>query len=73
MAEVVVRKLNKKFDVTHVVKDVDLAIEQGEDLGVPMWVCQAARLVLKHAVFQGRAQQDLSRAIEIIEEGAQSR
>jgi 3-hydroxyisobutyrate dehydrogenase-like beta-hydroxyacid dehydrogenase len=25
-------------------KDVDLAIEQGEELGVPMWVCQAVRL-----------------------------
>jgi 2-hydroxy-3-oxopropionate reductase len=53
------------------VKDVDLAIEQGEDLGVPMWVCQAARLVLKHGVFQGRSQQDLSRTIEIIESGTQ--
>ena len=52
------------------VKDVDLAIEQGGELGVPMWVCQAARLVLKHAVFQGRAQQDLSRTIEIVETGA---
>jgi 2-hydroxy-3-oxopropionate reductase len=51
------------------VKDVDLAIEQGEDLGVPMWVCQAARLVLKHGVFQGRSQQDLSRTVEIIENG----
>ncbi|WP_395708969.1 NAD(P)-dependent oxidoreductase [Reyranella sp.] len=55
------------------MKDVDLAIEQGEDLGVPMWVCQAARLVLKHGVFQGRAQQDLSRTIEIIEDGARLR
>lgn len=55
------------------MKDVDLAIEQGEELGVPMWVCQAARLVLKHGVFQGRAQQDLSRAIEIIEDGSRSR
>lgn len=55
------------------MKDVDLAIEQGEDLGVPMWVCQAARLVLKHGVFQGRAQQDLSRAIEIIEDGARTK
>ena len=54
------------------MKDVDLAIEQGEELGVPMWVCQAARLVLKHGVFQGRAQQDLSRAIEIVEDGARS-
>ena len=51
------------------MKDVDLAIEQGEELGVPMWVCQAVRLVLKHAVFQGRAQQDLSRIVQIIEDG----
>jgi 3-hydroxyisobutyrate dehydrogenase-like beta-hydroxyacid dehydrogenase len=52
------------------MKDVDLAIEQGEALGVPMWVCQAARLVLQHGVFQGRASQDLSRVVQIIEEGA---
>jgi 2-hydroxy-3-oxopropionate reductase len=55
------------------MKDVDLAIEQGEALGVPMWVCQAARLVLLHGVFQGRAGQDLSRAVQIIEEGVRSR
>ena len=30
MAEVVVRKLNKKFDTTHVVKDVDLQIHDKE-------------------------------------------
>jgi hypothetical protein len=30
---------------------------------------QAARLVLKHGVFAGRGQQDLSRAIEIVEQG----
>ena len=57
------------FDL--LMKDVDLAIEQGEDLGVPMWVCQAARLVLKHGIYQGRGDQDLSRAIEMIEEGTQ--
>lgn len=51
------------------MKDVDLAIEQGEELGVPMWVSQTVRLVLKHGVFQGRAQQDLSRIVEIIEDG----
>jgi 3-hydroxyisobutyrate dehydrogenase-like beta-hydroxyacid dehydrogenase len=54
------------------MKDVDLAIEQGEALGVPMWVCQAARLVLKHGVFQGRAQQDLSRVVQIIEDGVRN-
>jgi 3-hydroxyisobutyrate dehydrogenase-like beta-hydroxyacid dehydrogenase len=51
-------------------KDVDLAIEQGEALGVPMWVCQAARLVVKHGIFQGRARDDVSRIVQIIEEGA---
>jgi 3-hydroxyisobutyrate dehydrogenase-like beta-hydroxyacid dehydrogenase len=51
------------------VKDMDLAIAQGEELGVPMWVCQAVRLVLKHGVFQGRAKQDLSRVVEIVEDG----
>jgi 3-hydroxyisobutyrate dehydrogenase-like beta-hydroxyacid dehydrogenase len=52
------------------MKDVDLAIEQGEALGIPMWVCQAARHVLKHAVFQGRGPQDLSRVVQIIEDAA---
>ncbi len=51
------------------MKDVDLAIEQGEELGVPMWVSQTVRLVLKHSVFQGRAQQDMSRIVQIIEDG----
>ena len=55
------------------MKDVDLAIEQGEELGVPMWVCQAVRLVLKHGVFQGRAQQDMSRIVEIVEDGTRKR
>jgi 3-hydroxyisobutyrate dehydrogenase-like beta-hydroxyacid dehydrogenase len=51
------------------MKDVDLAIEQGEELGVPMWVSQTVRLVLKHGVFQGRAQHDMSRIVQIIEDG----
>ena len=52
------------------MKDVDLAIEQGEELGVPMWVCQAARLVYKHAVMAGRGNDDLSRMVEIVEQQA---
>lgn len=51
------------------IKDVDLAIEQGEALGVPMWVCQAARLALLHGKFQGRGQQDLSRIVQVVEDG----
>ncbi|MDP1585409.1 MAG: NAD(P)-dependent oxidoreductase [Bradyrhizobium sp.] len=65
--------LPRSFDfgatIEILMKDVDLAIEQGEELGVPMWVSQAVRLVLKHGVFQGRAQQDMSRIVEIIEDG----
>jgi 2-hydroxy-3-oxopropionate reductase len=65
---------SRKYDFgapLHILmKDVDLAIEQGEALGVPMWVCQAARLVYKHAMFEGRGNQDLSRLVEVVESGA---
>ena len=49
--------LDRSFDygaALHILmKDIDLAIAQGEELGVPMWVCQTARLVYKHAIFAG--------------------
>ncbi len=53
------------FDI--LIKDVELAIEQGEALGVPMWVCQAARLVLLHGKFNGFGQRDLSRIVQLVE------
>jgi 3-hydroxyisobutyrate dehydrogenase-like beta-hydroxyacid dehydrogenase len=52
------------------MKDVDLAIAQGEALGVPMWVCQAARLVYKHAIMAGRGEDDIGSMVKIVEEGA---
>src|SRR6266849_6628731 len=52
------------------MKDIDLAIAQGEELGVPMWVCQAARLVYKHAMFEGSADDDISTLIRHVERGA---
>ena len=52
------------------MKDVDLAMELGESLGVPMWVCQTARLVYKHMMFQGMANQDVSTLFQVIETGA---
>ncbi len=52
------------------MKDVDLAIQQGEALGVPMWVCQAARLVYKHAVMAGRGGDDLSTLVQVVEQSA---
>jgi 3-hydroxyisobutyrate dehydrogenase-like beta-hydroxyacid dehydrogenase len=51
------------------MKDIDLAVAQGEELGVPMWVCQAARLVL-HAMHKGAAREDLTAIVKHIERDA---
>jgi 3-hydroxyisobutyrate dehydrogenase-like beta-hydroxyacid dehydrogenase len=63
--------LTRTFDYgaeMHILmKDIDLAIAQGEELGVPMWVCQAARLVFKHAMFTGAARDDLTTIVRHIE------
>ena len=66
--------LTRSFDYgaeMHILmKDIDLAIAQGEELGIPMWVCQAARLVFKHAMFQGAAKEDLTAIVKYIEREA---
>ena len=66
--------LTRSFDYgaeMHILmKDIDLAIAQGEELGVPMWVCQAARLVFKHAMFKGAAQEDLTTIVKYVERDA---
>ena len=66
--------LDRSFDYgaeMHILmKDIDLAIAQGEDLGVPMWVCQAARLVFKHAMYQGAAKEDLTAIVKYVERDA---
>lgn len=66
--------LNRRFDYgapMHILmKDIDLAIEQGEALGVPMWVCQAARLMFKHAMFEGLRDKDITKIFTLVERGA---
>ena len=66
--------LSRTFDygaAMHILmKDVDLAIAQGEALGVPMWVCQAARLVYKHAMMAGRGNDDIASMVQVVEQGA---
>jgi 2-hydroxy-3-oxopropionate reductase len=52
------------------MKDIDLAIEQGEELGVPMWVCQATRLMFKHAIFAGSPNDDLTTMVKFVEKSA---
>ena len=53
------------------MKDIDLAIAQGERLGVPMWVCQAARLVYKHAVFAAGNSPDITTIVKHVEKAAE--
>jgi 3-hydroxyisobutyrate dehydrogenase-like beta-hydroxyacid dehydrogenase len=66
--------LDRSFDygaALHILmKDIDLAIAQGEELGVPMWVCQTARLVYKHAIFQGSDDDDISTLVRHVERSA---
>lgn len=65
------RSFNFGAEIHLLMKDIDLAIEYGEKLGVPMWVCQAARLVFKHATFAGMKDRDVTEIVKLIEEGAQ--
>jgi len=66
--------LTRSFDLgaeMHILmKDIDLAIAQGEELGVPMWVCQAARLLFKQAMFKGAAKEDLTAIVKYVERDA---
>jgi len=66
--------LNRGFDygaAMHILmKDIDLAIEQGEELGVPMWVCQATRLLFKHAIFADSENADLTNIVRFVEREA---
>lgn len=66
--------LTRNFDYgaeMHILmKDIDLAIEQGERLGVPMWVCQAARLAYKHAVFADGGKPDITTLVKHTERAA---
>ena len=69
-AAVLTRGFDYGAEMHILMKDIDLAIAQGEELGVPMWVCQAARLVFKHAIFEGAADNDISTLIRHVERHA---
>jgi 3-hydroxyisobutyrate dehydrogenase-like beta-hydroxyacid dehydrogenase len=67
---VLTRDFNYGAALHILMKDVDLAIEQGEELGVPMWVCQAARLLFKHAIFADSENEDLTSIVRFVERSA---
>jgi 2-hydroxy-3-oxopropionate reductase len=66
--------LNRAFDYgapMHILtKDVILAIEQADRLGVPMWVCQAAAAMFRHEMYAGHGDKDITEVIKTIERGA---
>jgi 2-hydroxy-3-oxopropionate reductase len=69
-AAVLTRSFDYGAEMHILMKDVDLAVAQGEELGVPMWACQAARLVLKHAIHKGAAADDITAIAKYIERDA---
>ena len=69
-AAVLTRSFDYGAEMHILMKDIDLAIAQGEDLGVPMWVCEAARLVFKHAMHKGAANEDLTAIVKYMERDA---
>jgi 3-hydroxyisobutyrate dehydrogenase-like beta-hydroxyacid dehydrogenase len=51
-------------------KDMDLAVEQGEALGVPMWLCRTAQMMIHHAILAGSPNDDISTMARFVERGA---
>jgi 3-hydroxyisobutyrate dehydrogenase-like beta-hydroxyacid dehydrogenase len=69
-AAVLTRSFDYGAEMHILMKDIDLAIALGEELGVPMWVCEAARLVFKHAIHKGAGKEDLTTIVKHIEHDA---
>ena len=66
--------LSRSFDfgatIEILLKDVNLALEEGENQGVPQFVCQQTRQMLLLAAHKGWRQKDLSEWSKIVEEWA---
>jgi hypothetical protein len=69
-AAVLTRSFDYGAEMHILMKDIDLAVAQGEEFGVPMWVCEATRLVFKHAMHKGAAKEDLTAIVKYIERDA---
>jgi len=56
--------------ISTLMKDIELAIEQGQSLGVPMRVCEMAREVFRDAVRAGMNDSDVTEIVRFIEKGS---
>ena len=64
---VVTRKFDYGAALQTLIKDIDLALAEGDAQGVPQLVCQQARQILKIAEHQGWQQRDVSELTKLIE------
>lgn len=64
---VVTRSFDYGAALEILMKDVDLALAEGEAQGVPQLVCQQARQLCKLAMHQGWGQRDVSELVKLIE------
>ena len=69
-AAVLTRSFDYGAEMRIPMKDIDLAIAQGEELGVPMCVCEAARLAFKHAMHKDAGKEDLTAIAKYVERDA---
>ena len=68
--QVLPRSFNFGFPISSVCKDIGLAIEECEALGVPMWVGSQARQVWNFALKQDGGQRDMTELVQYIEQWA---
>lgn len=70
MRQVLPRSFDFGFPISSVCKDIGLAIEECEALGVPMWVGSQARQVWNFALKQDGARRDMTELVQYIEQWA---
>lgn len=68
MRQVLPRSFDFGFPISMVCKDVGLAVEECEALGVPMWVGSQARQVWNFALKQDGAGRDMTELVRYVEE-----
>jgi 2-hydroxy-3-oxopropionate reductase len=73
MKQVLPRSFDFGFPIASVCKDIGLAIEECEALGVPMWVGNTARQVWNFAGQQDGMQRDMTELVKSIEAWSQDK
>ncbi|RPI47721.1 MAG: NAD(P)-dependent oxidoreductase [Betaproteobacteria bacterium] len=64
---ILTRTFDFGFPISGALKDVGLAVDECQALGVPMWVGNAARQLWQYAYAQGEPKRDMTRLITYLE------